>query len=399
MSVNLAYVDLGLADGDAAIFIAATKGHNTCILTAYAIVYCFGDDPEEMGENLYPVEFKISEDEYPLVISVGYTRVCALSNLGRLKCFDAGADEYVDVAATPVLGVLDVFIGFSYVCGIATFGKVKCWGGNDYGQLGYGHTDNIGDDSNEMGPNLRYVDLGLHLGEVPVSIALGFDHTCALTSAGRIKCWGGNDYGQLGYGHTGSVGDGPDEMGPNLAYVDLGLADGEAVVSIAAGSQYTCALTNTDRIKCWGGNDYGQLGYGHTGSVGDGPNEMGPNLAFVNLGLADREAVVSIAAGSQYTCALTNAGRVKCWGRGVEGQLGPGYMDSAGDDPGEMGSNLLSLPLSLDLVILSLRCGGGLCIDVSKSGIRGSSERGRRNHRPRRRPPLHPKRNRFQKIT
>jgi alpha-tubulin suppressor-like RCC1 family protein len=83
-----------------------------------------------------------------------------------------------------------------------------------------------------------------------------------------------------------NIGDEPNEMGSYLAYVDLGLFDGETIKSIIAGLFYNCALTSVGKVKCWGGNDAGQLGSGHTNNIGDNPNEMGSHLAYVDLGLA-----------------------------------------------------------------------------------------------------------------
>ena len=111
-------------------------------------------------------------------------------------------------------------------------------------------------------------------------IAAGHDHTCALTSAGGVKCWGGFK------GHT--------------PVAVSGLASG--VTAIAAAS-HTCALTSAGGVKCWGRNDAGQLGDGTT-TDRDTPVAVS--------GLAS--GVTAIAAGFYHTCALTSAGGVKCWG-------------------------------------------------------------------------------------
>merc|ERR1719235_82649 len=126
-----------------------------------------------------------------------------------------------------------------------------------------------GDGAGEMGDSLAYVDLGA--GRSAQSLAAGVSHTCALLDNSQVKCWGWGRYGQLGYGDTNNRGDDAGEMGDSLAYVDLGA--GRSVVSIAACNYHTCALLDNSQVKCWGHGGHGQLGYGDTNTRGDGAGE------------------------------------------------------------------------------------------------------------------------------
>src|SRR5262249_42554665 len=154
-------------------------------------------------------------------------------------------------------------------------GRVKCWGGNFEGSLGLGNNQPHGTQPSEMGDGLPYVDLGT--GRTAKAIAAGHEHTCVLLDNDKVKCWGEGTRGALGLGTNKSRGDDPNEMGDTLPYVDLGT--GRTAKSIAAGGSATCAILDNDVLKCWGAGSDGELGVPTgTGNLGDSPNEMGDNL-------------------------------------------------------------------------------------------------------------------------
>ena len=79
-----------------------------------------------------------------------------------------------------------------------------------------------------------------------------------------VRCWGANASGQLGLGHTRTLGD--DEPIASVGTVDLG---GARALRITAGDRHTCALLTSGHVRCWGDNTHGQLGLGHTDTLGD----------------------------------------------------------------------------------------------------------------------------------
>ena len=252
-----------------------------------------------------------------------------------------GADEMGDNLPTVDLGLgrsaKFIASGGEHTCAILEDGGVKCWGRNDEGQLGYGDIQHRGDGAGEMGDNLEAV----YFTPTVKTIAAGRTHTCALLYDGSVKCWGGNTKGQLGLGDTQNRGAGAGEMGDNLPTVDLG--PGRSAKSIATRHEHVCAILDDDSVKCWGGNDYGQLGYGDTQNRGDGAGEMGDNLPSVDLGPG--RSAKFISASKLHTCVQLDDGSVKCWGGNNYGQLGLGNTQNRGDAPHEMGDNLTAVDL------------------------------------------------------
>ncbi|MBD63732.1 MAG: hypothetical protein CME62_00870 [Halobacteriovoraceae bacterium] len=168
----------------------------------------------------------------------------------------------------------------------------KCWGNNDYGQLG--------DGSNNTSYSLVSVS---GLSNNIKTISSGYSHSCAVDSSGTVTCWGFNAEGQLGNNST---------TDSNIAVSVSGLASG--VKYVVTGSVHSCALLTTGAVKCWGDNSYGQLG--------DGTNT--DSLVPVDVSGLSSGVDYIFSTRAYHTCALLSNGGVKCWGMNKYGQLGDG---------------------------------------------------------------------------
>lgn len=178
----------------------------------------------------------------------------------------------------------------------------------------------------------------------PKKIISGGRHTCVISAAGTVKCWGSNTNGELGIGSTTSLGLSPDTMGSNLPTLDLG--KGVVVKDMCAGEGFSCALTTSGRVKCWGNNNMGQLGQEVAGArVGSAPGQMGDNLPWTNLGTDF--VTTDLQCGNSSACAVNTKGQVKCWGRNSQLELGRKIegRTNLGNKPGDMGNKLPYLPL------------------------------------------------------
>ncbi len=245
---------------------------------------------------------------------------------------------YVDLGEGETVRQLSM--GEFSACVLLDSGKIKCWGDNEWGQLGIGDRDGHGDNGGEMGTALPAVDLGPDF--EPVQISVGHYHACALSAQHRVKCWGFNEDGQLGLGDYQHRGDDPDEMGSNLPYVDLGSP--LPVVKIVTGGYHSCAILSDGQIKCWGRNWNGHLGQGNVESLGDSSSEMGASLPSVPLGTD--QPVIDAVAGHDHTCVQFGDGDIKCWGDNQYGDLALGDTNNRGDAGGEMGTDLPFLEFS-----------------------------------------------------
>jgi alpha-tubulin suppressor-like RCC1 family protein len=237
------------------------------------------------------------------------------------------------MAALPALDLglnataVSIAVGFNHSCAVLDDGSMRCWGNGGFGELG------VGDDTDRPYP----VEVPLGDGVAVTQVVAGDSYTCALFDDSTVKCWGYNVNGVLGTGDTEPRGrDG--QTVADLAPLDLG----GTPVALAAGGYHACALMQGGALKCWGSNSGGQLGLGDIAHRGDEPGEMGANLPVVDVG----GAVAAVSAAESHTCALLDDGSTKCWGATFPwGQLGLGDLNARGDEPNEMGDQLPALNL------------------------------------------------------
>lgn len=110
--------------------------------------------------------------------------------------------------------------GAGWGCVILDVYEVKCFGYGIDGQLGYGDSDHRGDQANEMGDYLPYVQIATNIN--PISLHTGLSHVCVILNDNSMKCWGENGSGRLGLGHLNNIGNGANEMWEYLPFTNLG---------------------------------------------------------------------------------------------------------------------------------------------------------------------------------
>lgn len=291
---------VGLSSGVAAI---AVGGSTSCAVMDTGAARCWGGSVGDGTSTVNSVPVDVTAlGTSVAVFALGEAHNCVLTDTGGVKCwagsntFGSAGDGTTMPRLSPVdvvglaSGVVALAAGSTHTCAVTSAGDVKCWGGNGSGQLGDGTTAD------------RYTPVNVKgLPKDVIAVGAGTVHTCAVTKSGDVWCWGYNGQGRLGDGTT---------INRTKPVKVVGLT---SAVAVTGGATFTCALTNTGGVKCWGQNSGGMLG---NGTVTDSP------VPVDTVGLGS--GVAEVSAGRFGTCAVTVAGAVLCWGNNIFGQLGIG---------------------------------------------------------------------------
>jgi alpha-tubulin suppressor-like RCC1 family protein len=310
---------LGITDAKAVA--SDTDGQSFCAVLSTGQVTCWGFNGDgQLGNGTttasdVPVPVtKITTATAVTGGEPGGDGFCALLSTGHVDCWGAGASGQlgngttatysdVPVAVHVITNAATLISGFEGFCALLSTGHVDCWGDNSFGELGHAT------------PTANYSDVPVAVTGITDAKAVAGDpasaSNCALLSTGHMKCWGAGGDGQLGNGTTSNS---------EVPVTVTGITDASAAVSDADGGSF-CAVLSTGHMKCWGYNNYGQLGNGTTaGSSVPVPVKTITTAAGVT--------------GSIYGfCALLSTGHLDCWGVNDYGQLGNGTTAASSDVP------------------------------------------------------------------
>lgn len=214
----------------------------------------------------------------------------------RDRCADAAClstaylDRLARLQAWPQTGpdaTRQVALGAQHSCALTVAGAVWCRGFNAWGQVGNGK------------PGAPVVQPVRVIARGATHVAAGPGYSCAIV-AGALYCWGRVSYS--------AAQDGAGAEAARAARPARIIARGVTGVSI--GRAHACAVVS-DSLQCWGRNNHNQIGRAAQASELDRPGTVIPS------------GVSAVSAGEHHTCAIVGGG-LSCWGYNYSGQVGNG---------------------------------------------------------------------------
>jgi alpha-tubulin suppressor-like RCC1 family protein len=308
------YVD---APNDVTVSQIFTGPYRTCAILSNDVTNCWGfnEDGQSGDESTNTYKSPTNEVNFPegrvaKSMGMGNKHTCAILDNDQLACWGAdqhGAlgngdsnseDQYSPVIiSTPAdRTTVKIDAGVSHTCILMDDGGIMCWGRDNVGQLGNGESS-----PTTFAPES---DVILPEGRVATDFSVGNEHSCAILDNDSVVCWGMNNYGQLGDNSTTNA------KTPTFVH----LPNGSKATRISSGSGHTCATIENGSLYCWGHNKNSRLGIGTSGGVRTIPTFVSAN-----------QSIVKISASAEHTCVLSENGSISCWGRNNYGQLGLGH--------------------------------------------------------------------------
>jgi alpha-tubulin suppressor-like RCC1 family protein len=306
--------------------VAAGLTH-TCGIARDGATFCWGaNDSAQLGDGTIKnsaILVRVATDVKFKTIGPGGSHTCAVSVDAVGYCWGGNwhgqlgvGNRDGDSAApccyrlpTPIRTELRfrvVVAGGIHSCGVALDGKAYCWGSPQEGRLGTGAADAANKSADKTMPTPV-------VGEVPfASVTRGSWHTCGLSSANAVFCWGGNVF----------------QM--ESAIPERVAADSE-FSAVATGLFHDCAPTRDGVAYCWGQNNDGELGDGTTHDAAT-PQRVATNRRFASIAPSGNVFVTRPGDVTTwgFTCGLTSDdGTVLCWGDNRHGVLGNGSTKGA----------------------------------------------------------------------
>jgi alpha-tubulin suppressor-like RCC1 family protein len=367
LAVNTSYSSPQIIHSGESFSQVIVSDSRMCALNSLNVMKCSGQRlMGQMGDGLISQFHSFTSvpalDAYSTLSLSGQYMTAGISSAGTLWSWgygksatdlpgDASAQEMIINPVQVAVGstFTKVSKGNRHTCAIRADQKLYCWGYNTYGNIGDGTLVN------------KQIPVAVDAANNYIQIAAGNFFTCGILSTGVLKCWGDNS--------NNSLGDNSTTQRTTPVVIDAGTT----YKFLAQPENYTmCAITTTDVLKCWGYNNYGQVGIGGT------TNTATPTV--VDAGTSYGSVVASIG----HTCGVTLGNVLKCWGQNSSSQLGDGtttdrqlpVVFNSGTSYSAVGLNGLGLTCGITLAG-ALKCAGarsaGLANSSTEDGFGQSS--------------------------
>ncbi|CAN0420672.1 unnamed protein product [Laminaria digitata] len=311
-------------------------GKRMCALSSMGELTCYNFDTRTTSSP--PAR---DQGEVVVDVKVGARHGCWLNSMGGVKCWG-----FLDELLTPPANVTftAISVGAATACGIATTGELHCWGespmifgpaGDDFVHVSVGDAAACAlrqDQSVVCWGDPRIVNETPDASRRFATVEVGAQGACGIFAGGDIHCWGRGD--------SHRVAD---------------PSSNHSVAELVAGRAHVCARTEANEVSCWGGtsNEATDLppgarpltiaaGNDYTCYYDDSLDELAhtdrsiycfsDNFSgdYIRIGLDGDPNYPQVplrpetlVSGRSHSCAIEPGGQVHCWGDDTFGQSSP----------------------------------------------------------------------------